>query len=101
MVENTTHKGTSLLVGLGIGSVIGILFAPKSGKQTREYLEKKTKEQIDWARNKARELRNHADQTVERGKERIVETKGHIAAAIDAGRKTYQREKMKAQIQIN
>jgi gas vesicle protein len=101
MAESTIHKGTSLLVGLGIGSVIGILLAPKSGKQTREFLAKKTKEEIDYARNKASELRNLAEQTVERGKERIVETKGRIAAAIDAGRKTYQHEKLKSQIQIN
>lgn len=40
---------------------------------------------------------NHAEEIVER----IMETKGHIAAAIDAGRETYQREKLKTRVQIN
>ena len=101
MAENTIHKGTSLLVGLGIGSVIGILLAPKSGKLTREFLSKKTREEIDYAREKASELRNHAQETVERAKEKIVETTGHIAAAFDAGHETYQREKLKTRVQIN
>ena len=38
MPENIIHKVNYLLVGLGIGSVFGILFAPKSGQETREYL---------------------------------------------------------------
>jgi gas vesicle protein len=101
MPENMMHKVNYLLVGLGIGSVFGVLFAPKSCQETREYLAKKTREEIDCARKKASELRIHAEETVERGKERIMETKGHIAAAIDEGRKTYQREKLKTQVQIN
>ena len=101
MVENTMHKVNYLLVGLGIGSVFGVLFAPKSGQETREYVAKKTREEIEHARKKASELGNHAEETVERAKERIMETKGHIAAAIDAGRETYQREKLKTRVQIN
>ena len=101
MAENMMHRVTYLVVGLGIGSALGVLFAPKSGQQTREYVVKKTKEEIELARKKASELRNHAEEVVELAKDRILETKGHIAAAIDEGRKTYQREKLKTQVQIN
>jgi len=101
MAENMMHKVSYLVVGLGIGSALGVLFAPKSGQQTREYVVKKTKEEIEHARMKASELRNHAEETVELAKERIVEMKGHIAAAIDAGRETYQRERLKTRVQIN
>jgi gas vesicle protein len=84
-------------VGLGIGSVVGILFAPKSGEETREYMAKKTREGNVYACKKVQELRNRAEETFERGKEIIADTKGQIATAIDAGRQTYHREKMKAQ----
>jgi gas vesicle protein len=101
MSENRMQKVSYLLAGLGIGSVFAFLFAPKSGQETREYVVKKAREEIDYAREKASELRNHAEETVELAKERIVEMKGHIAAAIDAGRETYQREKLKTRVQIN
>jgi gas vesicle protein len=43
MAENIIPKVNYLLMGLGIGSVIGILFAPKSGEETREYIAKRAK----------------------------------------------------------
>ena len=100
MAENMLHRVSYLVVGLGIGSALGVLFAPKSGQQTRGYVVKKTKEEIEHARKKASELRNRAEETVELAKERILEAKGHIAAAIDAGRETYQRERLKTRVQI-
>jgi gas vesicle protein len=97
MTENIVPKVNYFLVGLGIGSVVAILFAPKSGKETREYLAKKTRETNEYAHQKAREFRARAEEIVGRGKEAIAQTKGQIATAIDAGRETYQREKSKAQ----
>ena len=97
MAENIIPKANYFLVGLGIGSVVGILFAPKSGEETREYMAKKTTEGNEYARKKVRELRDRAEESVERGKEMIADTKGQIAMAIDAGRKAYHREKLRAQ----
>jgi gas vesicle protein len=96
MAEQIIPKVNYFLVGLGIGSVIGILFAPKSGEETREYIAKKTKEGNKFVHKKAHELRERAEDAVEHGKEMIMDTKDQIATAIDAGRETYQREKSKA-----
>lgn len=98
MAQNIIPKGNYFLVGLGIGSLIGVLFAPKSGEETREYLAKKTREGNELARKKARELQDRVEETIERGKEVIAQTEGQIATAIDAGRQTYHREKVKAQV---
>jgi gas vesicle protein len=38
MADNAGSKISLFLVGMGIGALIGILFAPKSGEETREYL---------------------------------------------------------------
>src|SRR5882762_4591496 len=98
MDENIIPRVNYFLVGLSIGSVVAILFAPKSGKETREYIANKTREANEYARNKAQELRERAEDTVERGKEMVTQTKEQIATAIDAGRETYSREKSKAHV---
>jgi gas vesicle protein len=98
MAQNMVPKGNYFLVGLGVGSLIAVLFAPKSGEETRKYLAKKVGEGNEFARNQARELRDRAEDAVERGKETIAQTKKQIAAAIDVGLRTYNREKSRVHI---
>jgi gas vesicle protein len=98
MAQKITPKGSYFLVGLGVGSLIGVLFAPKSGAETRKYIAKKTSEGNDLARKKVGKLRDRAEETAERGKEIIAQTKEQIAKAIDVGRETYNREKSKAHV---
>ncbi|MBI3670665.1 MAG: YtxH domain-containing protein, partial [Acidobacteria bacterium] len=69
MADNTGSKISFFLVGLGIGTLLGILFAPKSGEETREYLTQKAEEGREYAQKKARELRERADDLLERSKE--------------------------------
>ena len=97
MAQNMIPKGNYFLVGLGIGSLIGVLFAPKSGEETREYIAKKAREGSEFARKNARELQVSVEETVERGKEIIDQTEGQIATAINAGIETYHREKARLQ----
>ena len=40
-----------LLAGVGIGALIGVLFAPKKGSETRKELKQKLNEMIDKAKN--------------------------------------------------
>jgi gas vesicle protein len=96
MAQNIIPKGNYFLAGLGIGSLIGILFAPKSGEETRKLISKKARDGNELARKKVREVRDQVEETVERGKEIVAQTEGRIATAIDAGIKTYHREKSKA-----
>src|ERR1700720_3502928 len=98
MAENNVGSKISFfLVGLGIGALVGILFAPKSGEETREYLSQKADEGREYAQRKARELRERAEDLVERSKTVASRQKESISAAVDAGREAYQREKAKAQ----
>ena len=97
MADNVGSKASFFLVGLGIGALVGILFAPKSGEETREYLSAKADEGREYAQRKARELRERAEDLVERGKSAATRQKETLSAAVDAGREAYQREKAKAQ----
>src|ERR1700730_18112358 len=98
MAQNIIRTGNYFLVGLGIGSLIGVLFTPKSGAGSREYIAKKAREGNELARKKVRELRDRAEDTVELGKKIIAQTEGRIGTAIDAGIASYNREKSKAQV---
>jgi gas vesicle protein len=84
------------LVGLSLGSLISILFAPKSGDETREYLSDKLKEGSDYTHKKTHELRERAAVVVEQGKNMVTQKKEQIAAAVDAGRDVYKQEIAKA-----
>ena len=98
MAEYLIPKRNYFLVGVGIGSLMGILFAPKSGEETRKYIAKKAREGSELARDKVREMQVRVEENVERGKEIINQTEGQIAMAIDAGIETYNREKSRAQV---
>ena len=68
MADNVGSKVSFFLVGLGIGALLGILFAPKSGEETRDYLSSRADEGRDYAQKKARELRERAEDLIERSK---------------------------------
>ena len=69
MADNVGSKVSYFLVGLGVGALMGVLFAPKSGEDTREYLAKRADDGREFAQKKARELRERADDLIERGKD--------------------------------
>jgi gas vesicle protein len=80
------------LTGLGIGAIVGILYAPQSGDETREILMAKAEEGRDYVRKRARDARGQAEQWAARGKEVINTQKEQIRSAVEAGRQAY-REK--------
>jgi gas vesicle protein len=96
MADNAGSKISYFLVGLGVGALVGVLFAPKSGEETREFLNQKADEGRDYAQRKARELRERADELIERGKDVASRKKDSLSAAVDAGREAYLRESAKS-----
>lgn len=96
MADNAGSKISYFLVGLGVGALVGVLFAPKSGEETRELLGQKADEGRDYAQKKARELRERADELIERGKDVASRKRDSISAAVEAGRDAYIRESAKS-----
>ncbi|MFZ3200431.1 MAG: YtxH domain-containing protein [Candidatus Acidiferrales bacterium] len=92
MSDSVGSRVSFFLVGLGIGALVGILFAPKSGEETREYLSAKADEGKEYAQKKARELRERAEDLIERSKEIMSRQKDALSSAVDAGKQTYKRE---------
>ena len=57
------------LLGLGIGTGAAMLMAPKSGQQTREQIWNKANEGKDYVKRRGTELRESAEDMVQRGRE--------------------------------
>jgi gas vesicle protein len=81
---------SSFLIGLGAGVAIGLLFAPKSGQETRELLKNKAGEGSDFLKERGTEVRQTAAEWVDKGKEALGKQKDTIAEAMEAGRQAYR-----------
>jgi gas vesicle protein len=90
MAGKNVSKLGYLIGGLGVGSLLGILFAPKSGDETREYLTNKAKEGSGYAKKQARDIRERAEELVECSKEAVTAKKEQIVTAVNLGREVYR-----------
>lgn len=118
--DSISTRLTYLLIGGGIGAILALLFAPKSGQELRGDIADATKKGIDRSREAAQQLGDRAGEYYEatRGRaaelysqaaERVGEVaqsardaaarqSGTLTAAIDAGKKAYQEEKRKTEM---
>jgi len=84
------NKLSYFFLGLGLGVAVGVLFAPKSGAETRDLLRSKAEEGADYVKRRSDELRDTAAETIERGKQTLRQQKENLAAAVDAGKQAYR-----------
>jgi len=118
--DNISTRLTYLLIGGGIGAILALLFAPKSGQELRGDIADATRKGIDRSREAAQQIGDRAGEYYEatRGRaaelysqatERVSEVAqtardaasrqtGTLTAAIDAGKKAYQEEKRKTEM---
>lgn len=89
MAEESS-KFSYFAFGLGLGLAIGVLFAPKSGDETREFIRGKADESKDYLRRRGEELRGQANDYIDRGKTVITKQRDHLAAAVEAGKQAYR-----------
>ena len=85
-------KITWFIAGLGVGAAVAMLFAPRSGEETREVLCEKVEDGRRYAKDRLRELRNVANDAVDRGRAVINDQKDAVKAAVQVAKNTYHRE---------
>lgn len=78
------------LAGLGIGALAGVLYAPRSGDETREVIRARADEGKEYVRHRARKAREQANDWVDRGREVLNQQKEQFRSAYEAGRQAYQ-----------
>ena len=81
------------LAGLGIGAAVGVLYAPKSGKETRDDIAKYAQDGSDYVKDRAKQYKVQANQWVDRGKDVVNTQKEQIRNAVEAGRQAYREAK--------
>jgi gas vesicle protein len=84
------------LAGLGFGALLGVLYAPRSGRETREAIMNSAQEGKEYLRNRGREARETVNEWVDRGKEVVNRQKGQFSEAIEAGRQAYREASTEA-----
>jgi gas vesicle protein len=119
MAEDSKSYGLAwFLAGLGVGALVGILYAPKAGRETREDIASGAREGTEYLRARGRQAaesvgaivdkgkeqvtdyvergkdvvdrgRAQWEEFVERGKNLVTEQSGRVSSAIDAGRQAY------------
>lgn len=113
MAERDWDLVKGLVVGGLIGAAIGILFAPKSGKETRQDIAEKADELLAKAReeyekatekskaayeaavNRLKNAEGTAKEKVGEMAEVLADNKNRLKKALDAGVEAYREEKNK------
>ena len=71
--DNISTKLTFFLVGAGIGAVLALLFAPKSGEELRNDIADATRKGIDRSRDAAQQLGAKATEYYDTGRAKVGE----------------------------
>lgn len=85
----------SFLAGTAVGAGLGLLLAPKTGKEMREDILDLTDDAIDKIKGFTKEAQDKIKDTYEETKDLIAEKKSIITSAIEAGKEAMEREKEK------
>ncbi len=90
MSERNGNTFLWFLTGLGIGAAIGVLYAPRSGRETRDAIRSRAEEGREYVMDRTQRARDQAAQWVERGREILNQQKEQFKTAYEAGRQAYR-----------
>lgn len=88
--DNRVSRFAWFLAGLGVGALAGVLFAPKSGRETRDALANNAREGKEYLRNRSKQVTDRVGTLVGRGKNLVGQQQSRVAAAVEAGRQAYK-----------
>jgi gas vesicle protein len=69
----------NFLLGFGIGVTMGVLFAPKSGSETRRYLADKANESSDFLMQQGQQIKSTASDLMDKGREMVMNQKDKVS----------------------
>src|SRR5712692_4115736 len=102
--NNSGDKFLYFLAGAGIGAAFALLFAPKSGRETREIIARSASDSRDFLATKVDEGRQVVEERgrrmggdfttfIDKSKEAVQRQKEQLTAAFEAGKAAYREEK--------
>ena len=98
------EKFLYFVAGAGLGAVVALLFAPKSGRETRELIARTATDGRDFLTSKVSEGRQYVGEAgrkvsddfssfIDKSKEALQRQKEQLTAAFEAGKAAYREEK--------
>jgi gas vesicle protein len=82
MSDESNNKIVWFLAGLGLGTLATLLYAPKSGRDTRRAIAAGVDDGREYLNNLGRDAREHVSGWVDTGKKVMAGKKDQITAAI-------------------
>lgn len=76
-------------IGLGVGAAVGILFAPRSGRDTRDLVVEGAKDNLEGAIAAGQQLK-------QRAQDGLDQVKGQVTRATEVGEQAYREAKSSA-----
>jgi gas vesicle protein len=85
--DSKIHHLGWFLAGIGVGAVVGILYAPKSGRETRESLANSAREGTEYVKKTAAQASEQVGAFVDKSKEQVGafvdKSKEHVSTLVD------------------
>jgi gas vesicle protein len=111
VIEQNAPGIGSFIVGLAVGAGLALLFAPRSGAETRRDIQRKAREVGDQAQDLVSELTESVGNTFQQAREKVeggidaardaVELKRRqVSNAVDAGRAAAQQARVELEQRI-
>ncbi len=90
MADDNGNSFLWFLAGLGLGAVVGVLYAPKSGAELRSDIRAKFDDTRELINEKATQAREQAGAWVDRGRDVLNNQKEQFRSAYEAGKQAYR-----------
>jgi gas vesicle protein len=93
--DSKIHHLGWFLAGLGVGAVVGILYAPRSGRETRENLANTAREGTEYVKKTTQQAAEQVGALVDKGKEHVSNlvdmSKEQVGEYVDRSREVVDR----------
>lgn len=90
MSDNSGGGTLWFLAGLGIGAAVGLLYAPKTGEETRQKIREAAEQGRDVVKDSGQKAREQAGTWADKGRDYLKSQKDQTGSAVDAGRQAYR-----------
>ena len=91
IIEKQEGSVGSLLLGIAIGAGVALLFAPRTGEETRADLRRRARDARDAARGAAQDVMDTALDAVDEARRAVDERVGAVRDAVDVKRRQVTR----------
>lgn len=89
-MESSMSSAGYFFLGLGVGAAVAMLFAPRTGAETRQAISEGVSTGSRWVTDKSREVADKASRAMASGRDMLQHRQEQVAAAVEAGRQAYR-----------